>query len=368
MKRQIIRGKQNKLFATCTIAILLICTTLVFLLSSSTPTILVKGTSYIPAPPEGVSFGFVNTDYEYRVVTMNYNATWRFDWGDGTITPWLKLIEGQTAITQTHRWATQGTYFVRVQFRNEQILSGVWSTPLEVSISVYSTADFPPPPRVICGTIQGFSSHLYYYTVCANTTATNQISYSFDWGNGYTSEWTSLVPSATVFVVPSIWGTPGEFYIKVKARNQYNLESPWSSPIRISMKNATDVNETTIDLIVLNGIEHHIMFFSQDNGIFYNSSSHFSSDILSRGNGEYLIDDDSDGKWEYLYAPAIGEIQQYPDQVSAQKDFFSQIPWMLLLIIVSIIISVICIIFVLIRTGYIYITEEPVLKEPGVKK
>jgi hypothetical protein len=328
----------------------------------------VQGASYIPAPPQGTSFGFVNIDYEYHIVTMNYNASWRFDWDDGTITPWLQLKKGESIMSQTHHWSTQGTYFVRVQFRNEQILTGVWSTPLEVSISIYSDEDYPAPPELMCGTIQGYSGDRYYYGFLPSESTTNQVCYSIDWGNGYTSEWTSYVSSETPFVVPRIWEKPGEFLIKAKLRNQYNLESSWSTPRLIIMKNVTDANASVIDLVVLNGIEDHITYFSKETGIFYNASSKSSSDIQLNGNGEYLLDDDTDGRYEHLYIPAMGQIQPYQDQIPIEKNFFSELPVMLILIIVSIILAVVGVVYVLFRMGFIYITEEPVVRDPGVKK
>jgi hypothetical protein len=368
MKRNNRSEKQKKNHTAFTSVILILCLLLLLSFSSITVVIPVQGTSYIPAPPQGTSFGFVNVDYKYHIVTINYNASWRFDWGDGTLTPWLQLSKGETVISQVHHWSTQGTYLVRVQFRNEQILTGVWSTPLEVSISVYSSEDYPAPPALMSGTIQGFSGDLYYYAFSPSEPTTNQVSYSIDWGTGYISEWTSYVSSTTVFVVPHIWETRGEFFIKAKLRNQYNLESSWSFPRLIIMKNITDINASVIDLIVLNGIEDHITYFSKGSGIFYNASSKSSSDIQSRGNGEYLLDDDTDGRFEHLYIPESGQVQPYQDQIPVQKNFFSDLPWMLILIISSIVLGVIGVIFVLVRMGYIYITEEPVVRNPGVKK
>jgi PKD domain len=361
MNRQNSSGKQRRVFAVSIIFILLLCPVIIFLLSSGAPVIVVKGTSYIPAPPEGVKFGFVNIDYEYCIMTLNPNATWRFDWGDGTITPWLHLEEGQTSINQTHCWNTSGNYQVRVQFKNAQIPTGVWSIPSTVSISEFSGADFPNPPILLSGTIQGFIGNFYYYTVITNDTQMNQVSYSFDWGNGVPSEWTSFISSTTESVFSHTWDAPGEYVIKVKARNQYNLESTWCDPLRITMKNITDIDGRTIDLIVLHGIDHHIMFTSENNGTFYNSSSGSSSAILLSGGGEYLIDDDNDGQWDYLYVPALGKIQEVvPKQIPLQKNFFSEVPWMFLLIIGSIILGIIGVILVLIKKGFIYIAEETI--------
>jgi hypothetical protein len=363
MNSKIISGKQSKIFLTRIILFLLIGPAIFLICSSGIPIDIVKGAFYIPAPPEGDVSGFVNVVYEYRIMTLNQNATWRFDWGDGTLTPWLQLLKGQTSINQTHHWNSPGTYHVRVQFKNQQIPDGVWSSPLNVTISAFSNADFPMPPFIVCGTIQGFTRITYWYTFTTGDPQINQISYLFDWGNGTPSEWSSFILSTSVFVIPHTWALDGDYFIKVKARNQYFLESPWSDPIHITIKNNTDNTGRTIDLVVINGDEDHIMFTSNRSGTFYNSSSGASSVILWTDTGEYLIDDDCDGQWDYLYSAEKGQILQEPDQTFIQKDFFSGIPWMLLLIIGGVIIGIICVVVVLIKTGYIYISEENIVEK-----
>jgi hypothetical protein len=129
------------------------------------------------------------------------------------------------------------------------------------------------------------------------------------------------------------------------------------------MKNTSEDNGASVDLVFLNNIYYHIIYSSSYNGTFYNPSSGGSNDIQWNGGGVFLIDDDSDGRWEYLYAPTIGEIQPYQEQVIPQKNIFSDVPWLLILIIVSIILGVIGVVLVLIKKGYIYMYEEEVVVE-----
>lgn len=362
MASKIISGKQRKIFLTHLIFLLIIGPAVFFIYSGTFPINTVKGAFYIPAPPEGDVSGFANIVYEYRIMTLNQNATWRFDWGDGTLTPWLQLRKGQTSINQTHHWDSPGTYHIRVQFKNQQIPEGVWSSPLNVTITAFSNADFPMPPFIVCGTIQGLTGKTYWYTFTTGDPQINQISYLFDWGDGISSDWSSYIISTSVFVIPHTWVSSGDYFIKVKARNQYFLESPWSDPIHITIKNNTDSTGRTIDLVVIDGDEDHIMFSSNHSGTFYNSTSGASSLILYTDAG-FLLDDDCDGQWDYLYSPENGQIQQESGYSIIKKDFFSGIPWMLLLIIGCVILGVICVILALIKTGYIYISEENIVKK-----
>ena len=363
MNAHIVSGKQKKyLFIFPVVLILCICPMFLLEVNGMVPVVSAESISYIPAPPDGPTIGYVNIAYEYRIGTLNHNSTWRFDWGDGTTTDWLQLATRQTAVSQTHHWETVGTYQVRVQFRSEQITQGVWSTPLTVIISPYTTIDFPHTPLVISGTIQGVKGCEYTYMMSTTDPHEDLVCFRVDWGNGLPSEWTSFVPSGTPVIQFHTWETPGEYSIKIQARNQYNLESPWSDPVLVTIQNTTENQGDFVNLVVLNDIEHHIFFTSNHNGTFFNSTSGASSALLWAGGGEYFLDSDSDGRWDYLYGPAIGEIKQIPEQIVPQNNFFSEFGWALL-IIGGIIIGIISVILVLIKTGYIYLYEVTVAEK-----
>jgi hypothetical protein len=363
MDAHISTGNQKKHFFVFQ-GVLILCFCSIFLISiyGISSVVSAESTSFCPAPPVGPAFGFVNIVYEYHIMTLNYNSSWQFDWGDGTTTDWLQLATGQSTISQTHQWTTVGTYSVRVQFKSEQITHGVMSDPLTVTITSYTAIDYPHTPLVNSGAIQGYVGYRYYYLISATDPNEGQVCFRFDWGDGVTSQWTSFVASGSLSVQFHTWETPGNYSVKIQARNQYNLESAWCDPVVVMIQNTTEDQEDFVNLVVLNGIEHHIFFTSNHNGTFYNSTTGASSPLLWTGGGEYLVDSDNDGLWEYLYGPAIGEIQQIPEQVITQKDFFSEFGWVLLLI-TGIIIGIISVILVLIKTGYIYLYEDIVVEK-----
>jgi len=362
MNKRFSSGKQSKIFFFQVIVILIISPILLVVMDGAS-IVVAKGINYIPASPDGPTQGFVNINYEYAIVTLNHNASWMFDWGDGTMSSWLQLDEGHTSLTQTHQWDSNGSYHVKVKFKNEKVPNGIWSVPLAVSIYAASSGNFPNVPMILCGTIQGLIDCSYTYSVSSADASTDQLSYSIDWGNGIASEWTSSAPTGGVCVLTHTWDKPGDYRVKVKARNQYYLESPWSIPVDVTIKNTTNTETGFIDFITLNQVQHHILFTSNHNGTFYNSTSGLSNAVLWTGGGEYLIDDENDGSWDYLFAPLLGEIQTISDQVPSPHSLFSDVPWMLLLIITSIIIGCISVIFVLVKTGVIYIYEEVVVEK-----
>ena len=363
-KKYICSGNKNahRIFSEISIVFFVI-PLIIFTVVSMAPIVFAKTPMYIPTTPAGTTFGFVGIEYEYVIVTMNHFSFWMFNWGDGTATTWLQLEGNQTSIVQTHHWSTPGTYQLRMNFKSEQVPEGVWSDPLTVDITTYTSNDFPNKPILRTGKIQGIIGNEYTYSALTTDPHEYQISYRFDYGNGNLSEWTPYVPSGSSSYHSFTWEKPGEYSIRAQARNQYGLESVWSTPVQVIMKNTSEDNGTSIDLVFLNDIYYHIIYSSHYNGTLYNPSGGGLNDIQWKGGGVFLIDDDSDGRWEYLYVPTIGEIQPYQEQVIPQKNIFSNFPWLLILIIVSIILDVVGVVLLLIKKGYIYMYEEEVVVE-----
>jgi hypothetical protein len=326
----------------------------------------VQAGNYIPSTPTGTTFGYVNIEYEYTLISLNKEAYWRFDWGDGTTTDWLQLAESETSITQSHSWGSAENYQVRIQFKNEVYKDGVYSNPLIVTI--YSSHDnLPYEPYLVSGTIQGFLGETYVYAMSTTDPNNYQVRYRCDWGDGNLSDWTSLFSLENHGSIAYAWQNYGEYSIRIQAQNQYGLESTWSDPVHVTMNNVSYYGASnTIYLLVLNGYSHHIVFTSDEEGTFYNSSSGTSSELQGIGGGDYFIDEDSDGTWEYVYTPMTGSIEPYNEPVIPQNQevffLFTGI-WLFLLIIVCIVVCIISVITILIKTGYIYIYDEVVVEK-----
>jgi hypothetical protein len=331
--------------------------------------------SYVPAAPSGPEEGYLDVEYEYSVYTTNPDAYWMFDWGDGTYSDWLSIEESENSITQSHSWSSIGTYQVRVKFKNDFFPDGVWSESLEVTIIEYYGNDIPNKPSTPSGKVIGCMGVEYSYSTSATDPKGDNVQYRFDWDDGNLSNWTSLVSSGTVSIVSYGWKHPGEYSILSQARDQNGLTSSWSNPLNIMIeldsdkdklsdnteaKLGSDANDSSDVIIVsISGIDYYIVQTDQ-HIFFYNSISENASILYANNEGNYRIDVNKDGKWDYLYDPVLGSIEEYDDTTKEESSFI--IPWYLTLIIVTII-GIIVVIFILIKTGYIYIYEEYVGEE-----
>lgn len=336
---------------------------LVFTTLSVFPTVFAASPMYIPSTPSGTTSGFVGIDYDYTIVTMNPDSFWMFDWGDGTNTSWLQLEENQTSIVQSHQWSIPGTYQLHVKFKSDEVPYGSWSEAMIIKIGTYAMEDFPLKPIIQTGKILGIVGQVYTYSAVTTDPSEYLVSYRFDYNNGTLSPWTPFVPSGSSSYRSFAWQEPGIYFLQAQAKNQYGLESEWSNPLQIIIKQTTEDNDSSVDHIVLNNISYQILFTSQYNGTFYNPATGASNDVHWNGGGVFLIDDDCDGRFEYLYMPSIGQIQPYNDQKPVDSAFLLNLPWFLILIILSVIFGVIGVILVLIKTGYLYVYEEEVIVE-----
>ncbi|MFA5101862.1 MAG: hypothetical protein WC525_01795 [Candidatus Thermoplasmatota archaeon] len=315
---------------------------------------------YIPSAPTGPSFGYVGIDYEYTIVTLNPDSYWMFDWGDGTNTSWMQLEHNRTSITETHQWDAVGTYQVHVKYKSDTTPQGVWSDAKMVEITTYSSYDFPNPPILSTGKIQGFNNTVYTYSAVTTDPSGYPVCYRFGYGNGTFSDWTPCVPSGTSSYVSFSWESPGVYELRTQARNQNGLESAWSDPVEIIIYDTATATGASMDLVVLNTIPYHIIYTSEHEGTFYNPATGSSTDILWVEGGMFLVDDDGDGRWEYLYSPSIGQIQPYDEPSPSEENSRIETSWLLVLIILIIVFGVVGVFLVLLRTGYLYVYEEEV--------
>ena len=90
---------------------------------------------------------------------------------------------------------------------------------------IYNNA---PDKPIIDGPTSGLINIEYNYTAVTSEPDGENISYYFDWGDGKKSGWTEFVLSGTMVNRSHSWEKSGTFTIKVKAKDDYGMDSEWT--------------------------------------------------------------------------------------------------------------------------------------------
>ena len=97
-------------------------------------------------------------------------------------------------------------------------------------------AESPPPdtPSTPSGPTEG--KVLLEYTYSTNTTDPDedQVYYKWDWGDEI-SDWIGPFNSGEIVYASHIWTEPGEYYIKVRAKDIYDVPSEWSDSLTVNI-------------------------------------------------------------------------------------------------------------------------------------
>ena len=92
-----------------------------------------------------------------------------------------------------------------------------------------------PKKPVLSGPTSGKSGEPYEYTVVTDDAENNQIYYLFSWGDGADNDWLGPFDSGEPCKASHSWETRGDYELKVKAMDEYGLESEWSDPLAVRM-------------------------------------------------------------------------------------------------------------------------------------
>lgn len=107
------------------------------------------------------------------------------------------------------------------------------SYPGETGITCLVSNNPPADPAIIAGPIEGNVDVNYLFTAHTTDTEGHEIYYQFDWGDGTSSSWQSS-PQAS-----HAWQSAGDYSVKVRAKDIYNLISGWSTAKTIRILNDT---------------------------------------------------------------------------------------------------------------------------------
>ena len=100
----------------------------------------------------------------------------------------------------------------------------------------YGEANNPPnKPNIPVGKTNGKINVEYTYTSSSTDPEGNQVYYLWDWGDGNNSGWLGPYNSGVTTDATYKWTIKDSYAIKVKTKDTFGAESPWSDPLPIKM-------------------------------------------------------------------------------------------------------------------------------------
>jgi chitodextrinase len=229
--------------------------------------------------------GFVGTSLVFNGSRSydpdGYLTKWYWDFGDGT--------NGSGEIT-SHTYLNVGMYTVTLTVTDNKGATGT-----DTSIVQIMTANRPPTKPVINGTRTGTKNETYTYTVLSTDPENDFLQYIITWGDE-TQNTSVFLPNGTVYSLPHAWGSPGKYMITATATDNTTLSEQATFPV-------------FIDVYFIG--ELGFLFDANNDGLndsFYTNTTGLVTSAQMLTNGSYLLDTDTDGKWNYLYNPSLGSL------------------------------------------------------------
>lgn len=268
---------------------------------------------YTPATPSGVTAGDINVDYEYIIYTVEVGSFWMFDWGDGNYSEWIEVSESDTYISQTYNWGSYGIYEVRVKHQGIYSVVSQWSLPLIVTISLPVDKDE-----------DGWENEI---EIAYGKDPEDPNNYPLDTDGDGTPDDNSL----------------DEEYIGDSDDDNDGLLDEYEESIGSNSKDESDV----ISIIIQD--QTYYIVDTNENGkheTLFNPQTELKNKVLIE-NGVTYLDINGDGSWDYTYDGAVA--------------LYEPFPWLYL--ILGVISAVIIVIFILFKTGILFLYEEEYIVE-----
>ena len=234
------------------------------------------------------------------------NYTW--DFGDGT--------KGYGS-TPTHIYDSPGEYTVNLTVTDDD-----GATDTDTTSVFIAAPNIPPEAPVISGPNIGTKNESYDYTFVSIDDDNDTLSYNISWGDE-NSTTTDFYPNATEAPASHSFGMAGIYTISA---NAFDNKTASGSTNLVVLIDAWWVKE--IGYIIdydANGVYEK----------FYSNSTEEETDT-GKDNGKYLIDEDGDGKWDWVYDKETDTLTPYTEE---EEDDYTL--WYVLIILLLIIILII---------------------------
>jgi hypothetical protein len=168
---------------------------------------------------------------------------------------------------------------------------------------------------------------MYTYTVQSTDPENDFLQYIITWGDG-THNTTEFLPNGTICSLSHSWNSPGKYSITATATD-----------------NTTRSVQATFTVFIDAHFVGTLGFLLDSNNdsvyeSFYTNATGITTSTQRLTNGSYLLDTDSDGKWNYLYNPSLDSLTMMNNIVITTED-----QWVFVFIIVLAIAAIACIVY-----------------------
>jgi len=172
---------------------------------------------------------------------------------------------------------------------NEGATTTDWTT------CVITQPNRPPTTPIISGTTEGLNNTIYQFWAKSTDPDGDMIQYMFDWGDPLSQPQVSrFLPNWSGFNLTHSWAAAGRYEITVTVTDNQTMSSS-KKTIYIDAEPLDDIG------YLLNNIGD-----SSYDGFYSNVSKQIT--IVQMEKGNYNIDSDGDGNWEYTFSTAKGLI------------------------------------------------------------
>jgi len=183
---------------------------------------------YAPTRPYGTATPIVGVEQTYSTTVTDPegdSVSVMFDWGNGDTGEWTTFAPSNRVVKVTRLWTGTDTCVIRVIAQDIQGERSDWSEELEVAVLSDPPPEKPVAPSGPDTTTVNFPSR---FKSSATDPAGDSVAIRFDWGNGDTSEWSSLVSSGREVVGTYAWVSLGAVAVRAQAKDGKGTLSEWS--------------------------------------------------------------------------------------------------------------------------------------------
>jgi subtilisin family serine protease len=175
----------------------------------------------------GETKGIIGVEYEYTFNSVDpddNDVYYYIDWGDGQIEEWIGPYNSGEIATVNHIWTSPNDYEIIAKSKDTNDLESIWSDVYPVII----VENEPPNPPTIDGPYTGKTGIIYEYDFSdCNDPDGDNMTYRVEWGDDCVDE--GFVASGVGFTLSHTWTKKGNYIIKAKLIDDYDVESEWAT-------------------------------------------------------------------------------------------------------------------------------------------